>query len=299
VRGNTLLAEYCAQRGIPFRRDGKLVIGDMDSLPALERIKEHAIDCGIDPLALTLLDADGVKRHEPACAAPYGLHIGTTGILDSAALIRSYVRDAEDAGVHLITGTEVTRIARRRKGVGITTKGRGADQATVDVLVNAAGLHADELARKTRLGHTLHPCRGEYALIRQPLIKNIVYPLPHADGKSVGMHWMRTTAGDVMVGPSAEYDESKCDYRHRLPLAGFIAHTSAFFPKTDPERFSPAFVGIRAKLRSSAESAVRDFCVIYQREGGLIAHVLGYDSPGLTASLSFGEWMAKGILERM
>src|SRR6266704_2458235 len=66
-------------------------------------------------------------------------------------------------------------------------------------LINAAGLYADEVA--AMLGNhswKIFPVRGEYCEVRGPrssLINNLVYPLPHADGLSLGVHFTKTLWG--------------------------------------------------------------------------------------------------------
>src|SRR5258708_1665125 len=63
-------------------------------------------------------------------------------------------------------------------------------------VINAAGLYADEVA--AMLGNhswKIYPVRGEYCEVRGPrssLINNLVYPLPHSDGLSLGVHFTKT-----------------------------------------------------------------------------------------------------------
>ena len=53
---------------------------------------------------------------------------------------------------------------------------------------------------------------GEYCEIRGAragLIQNLVYPLPHADGLSLGLHFTKTVWGTTLVGPTAAYVDGK------------------------------------------------------------------------------------------
>src|SRR5439155_407686 len=70
-------------------------------------------------------------------------------------------------------------------------------------LINAAGLYADEVA--AMLGNhswRIYPVRGEYCEVRGPrssLINNLVYPLPHSDGLSLGVHFTKTLWGTFLL----------------------------------------------------------------------------------------------------
>ena len=122
-------------------------------------------------------------------------------------------------------------------------------------LVNSAGLFADEVAAllgSKMAQHRIYPVRGEYCeLIRekQDLVRGLVYPLPHADGLSLGVHLTKTLWGSVLVGPTARYISDKNDYeRDREPIEYFANLAKKLLPSVTPSDFVPAYSGIRAKL---------------------------------------------------
>ncbi len=85
------------------------------------------------------------------------------------------------------------------------------DRIRTRFLVNAAGLHGDELHRALGLdGFTIRPRRGELIVfdkLARPLLNRTVLPVPTATTKGVLV--APTVFGNVMLGPTAEDIDDK------------------------------------------------------------------------------------------
>src|SRR5687767_1529809 len=92
VEGRSLLYDYCAERGIPHRRCGKLIVAtDSAQLGELEAIRRKAHANGVTDVEWLTLEQAGSM--EPAVACVGALHSPSTGVIDSHALMLALLGD--------------------------------------------------------------------------------------------------------------------------------------------------------------------------------------------------------------
>jgi glycerol-3-phosphate dehydrogenase len=304
VAGNRMLYEFCATHRVPHRNCGKLVVAhDTKQEAELEHLAENGRANGV--VGLRLVDRAAVRAREPHIEAAAALEVPSTGILSAEELIKTLARMATEQGASLLTRTRVLRLDPRADSVAVTLvegdAGEGAQRSeeTIEArcVINCAGLYADEIA--TMLGnrnYRIYPVRGEYCeLVRAKshLVNNLVYPLPHADGLSLGVHLTRTLWDTVLVGPTADYVAEKNDYeRNRLPIEEFVRRAKSMLPEIEAADLQLAYSGIRAKLVPPGHAGIADFAIARDANVPRAIQLIGIESPGLTSSLAIADHVA-------
>jgi len=295
VSGKGALYTYCAERGIPHRRVGKLIVAAGESeVAALEDLQATARMNGVDDLEL--LDAAQLTKMEPSVRGAGALLSPSTGIVDSHALMLAYQGEIEDAGGRIAFGSRLTRAGPKGRGfdLEVLLEGGQSMRLTCRQLVNAAGLNAQAVARSVAgLPKSAVPTRylakGSYfALSGHSPFGRLIYPVPEASG--LGIHATLDMAGRTRFGPDVEWVDD-IDYAVNPARAAVFAKAiSRYFPGISPGALQPAYAGIRPKIVPRG-AAPGDFIVQGRAEHGIggLVNLFGIESPGLTASLAIAE----------
>jgi glycerol-3-phosphate dehydrogenase len=147
----------------------------------------------------------------------------------------------------------------------------------------------------------IYPVRGEYCEVRgrqASLINGLVYPLPHADGLSLGMHFTKTIWDTMLIGPTARYVKEKDDYeRDRLSVADFLPGARKIVPELTENDLQLAYSGLRPKLVPPDEQGMADFVIERDRTVPQMIHLIGIESPGLTAAPSIAGEVSTMVAE--
>ena len=199
--GNTQLAAYCTERGLPLSRCGKLVVAtSAEDLEGLEELQRRGVANGV---RLEALSAAEIRRIEPrARTHEWALFSPSTATVAPAVVVASLVADALRAGIVICTG-----MAYRKRGRGEGGVLTSAGLVAAGYVVNAAGLYADRVARDFGFSerYRILPFRGRY-LVSEPgalPMRTHVYPVPKLANPFLGVHITRRLDGSVKIGPTA------------------------------------------------------------------------------------------------
>jgi L-2-hydroxyglutarate oxidase LhgO len=297
VAGRQALYAYCASRGLGHRRTGKWIVATSEEEVALlHQIKAKAAANGTTDLFF--LDAETIRREEPELRCIAALASPSSGIVDSHDLMLSLLGEAEAHGAMIAYRTPVLAVRRAERGLAIETGGAGAMTLACDLLVNAAGLAATEIARRiegmpAERVPPLRLAKGNYfALQGKAPFRRLIYPVPVPGG--LGVHITLDLAGRARFGPDVEWIES-IDYRVDPARAvPFYAAVRRYWPGLPEGALMPDYAGIRPKIGLPGGPDA-DFMIQGPAQHGFagLINLFGIESPGLTASLAIGGRIAE------
>lgn len=323
VEGRDSVYEICTAEGIPVKRSGKLVIAtDPEEIPALDELERRGRANGL--AGLTRLGPDGISDYEPEATGIDALHVPEAGVADFPALARHLADVLQKSGARIALGRPVTAIDHTPSGVEVTA----GDRFSARALVNCAGLQSDRVAVMAGIDSPVRiiPFRGEYYRLddrASDLVKTLIYPVPDPRFPFLGVHFTRRIDDAVEVGPNAILALGREQYRGSPPVWSDVRETLAsrgfrrlamkhwlsgtrellssrsrhlyarlarrLVPATRAQHLIEGGAGVRAQAINPDGSLVDDFVI---EEAGASVHVLNAPSPGATASLAIGRYIA-------
>lgn len=203
-RGKALMEAFCEARGVPFRRVGKLVVatsaGQQEALGELEaRGREHGV-------ALSRVDAAGIRAIEPAAGGIAGLHLPETAIVDYVAVAEALADEVRELGGELRFGVRVTsmRSVDVAGALGVRLELEGGESLHAKAALVCCGLQADRVARAaglepgraegSRPALRIVPFLGSYFDLKPEYaarVRGLIYPVPDARFPFLGVHLTR------------------------------------------------------------------------------------------------------------
>ena len=213
---------------------------------------------------------------------------------------------------------------------------RATNKIPYDYLINAAGSYADVIAKQFGIGDEfiLMPFKGIYRKLKaehRDFVNGNIYPVPNIKNPFLGVHFTKSAAGEVYLGPTAipafgreNYGILKGIDREAFPLAYrdlVLMFRNAKFRQvalTEPKKYfkrsffkdarrlvktlDPSWlentnkVGIRPQLINwKTKELVMDFLV---ETGDHSLHILNAISPAFTSSMAFSQHLVNSVISK-
>ncbi len=278
---------------IPYLQTGALLI-------ATSAEEQTIIDTQIAPRSRRNgVELQPLTRAEILESAPYvnprihgGVLVEGEGIIDPFWATRAYAENAVHNGAEVVLGEAVTGIAVESERVLVRTSG-GTNFAAA-MVVNAAGLWADEVARLAGdSSFRLTPRKGQFIIVEEDHgVSQIILPVPSRVSK--GILVTPIVFGGVLLGPTAEEVESKSD----LATTGEgLRRIREGVGKLVPVMAQASSVRQFAGLR--AVSSTGDYIIRPSTVGSRLLHVAGIRSTGISASPAIGRYVGELVRDEL
>jgi len=330
-RGATATIDFCRRHGIPFEQCGKLVVAtNRDEHERMIALHERARNLGIE---ISLLDAAGLKRREPAINGVGAIHVADTGIVDWAVVAAAMAERFRDAGGEVRLGAAVTAVDERDDAVNLQLF--GGQRLRARHVVACGGLMSDRIARAMGLDidFRIVPYRGEYYRLpasKSGIVSHLIYPVPDPALPFLGVHLTRMIDGSVTVGPNAVqgfkregYGRLNFSARDTLEMLtfpgfwrvtaahagtglrelrdsvwkrGYLAAVRKYCPSIELGDLLPHPAGIRAQAVLRDGTIVHDFLFA---ESPRSLHVCNAPSPAATSSIPIGNYIVDKLEEKI
>lgn len=294
VRGNELYEQVCKELHVPFKKIGSLVLAFNDKeMETVRKLYERGIKNGVPQMEI--LDRESVLKLEKNINEEVvgALYAKTAGIVGPWELAIALAENALENGAELLLNSPVTDIRKITGGYCITAGDRSIESR---LIVNCAGVHSDDVNNLINSEYfKILPNRGEYNLFDKSvgnLVSTSVFTCPSEAGKGIVV--MPTVHGNLLIGPTAEYVDSKSCFATTLEgLASVSEHARRTLKQVSLQHVITSFTGLRAKTETE------DFIIEESKESIGFFNVAGIDSPGLTSAPAIAEYVMDLIKNRI
>lgn len=290
LEGNKMYDEISKELEVPFKRLGLLLV----SINALESLMLPFVYLYFKLKGIEVHLIRNVRKIEPNLneKASMALYFPTAGVVSVFDLVNALVENCRENGVTFSFNRKVSGIEEKKEGYIIYT-----DKGSVEAswVINAAGVHADEISRMAGYGgFTIYPRKGTLLILAgKRLYNHLLAEMPlKTDPKTKGGGALLTFDGKMLLGPNLIEKVSDKEDKSSAPgdFDDIIKKYQRLIPalaKVDP-------LVIYTGLREASNT--NDFIINIPKKGFM--NVAGIQSPGLTAAPAIARVVVKMLSEK-
>lgn len=200
-QGADLLFAYATENNIPVKKNGKIIVATSESEANL--LSTLLTNARASHINAERISGAEIKQIEPyACPDFGGIHCKDSAVIDSKAVLNALMNELNQNDITIMFNQKISKIDAGKQELYTSD---GVYQ--FGFLINAAGSHADTVAKLVDVGHeyVLIPFKGTYYKLDSEhahMVKSNIYPVPNPDLPFLGVHLTRVISGDVYIGPT-------------------------------------------------------------------------------------------------
>lgn len=280
VEGNAMYTQWAEELGFHFNRTGSFVCGfNEEDMKTIQGLYENGVKNKVP--GIEVIDGQQAREIEPGLSDEIigALWTPSAGYVEPYEVALALAENAIDNGVKFMLDTPVLGILREgNQAAGVVTE-HGVIEAKV--IINAAGLYADEIAKMADDEfYSIHPRRGTLVIFD----KENKGKLHTFAGKAPGNYTkgggpQETPEGTLLWGPSAKEVSDKEDLGVDQDDLDFVIEKGLELTKNiSKDTLITYFSGNRAATYQE------DFVIENSKALPGFMHVAGIQSPGLASA---------------
>ncbi|MBU4439477.1 MAG: NAD(P)/FAD-dependent oxidoreductase [Acetobacterium sp.] len=287
VRGANLYPKLAKELNFGIINPGIFVIGFSD---ADEAVLKHKLEFGIKNgvRELAMITAEQMRNREPHLAtdAKLALYAPTATVVDPFEVAIAFAENAKANGVDILTNQPVIAIEKRSDGSFLI---RTPDQQfTCSYIVNAAGNHADAVAKLLGIEeYQMKPRHGDLLVFDKDMTikpRTVMFPCPGPDTK--GIACIPTVHGNTIVGSTATMMDDKEAVDNYAPgIQALIDGVHKILPELDAGKIIRTFAGLRPVVLDNNN----DFYIAESQTVKGFIQAAGIQSPGVASAPAIAE----------
>ncbi len=293
IQGKKLLIQFAEQSNVPFELCGKYIVARDDrQIKKLESLYENGLSVGLEEIRW--LSEDELKKTELRHTSGINaIWVPSAGVISVKSYTKKLLDQIQRFGGRLLTETECKEI--KLDQCKVTVYCQNQLRLEGDLLVNATGTNATQilsLMPKLEKNYLTRLGMGSYCFYKGEVpFNSLIYPVPEEHG--LGIHITKSLDSDTKLGPNFSWAENEDKGLNNKIIEDFYHDLYGLWKNIKKDSISSGFAGFRPKLHINDE-LYKDFLILQPDEHNSLAiHLLGIESPGLSASLSIGKEIAQ------
>jgi L-2-hydroxyglutarate oxidase len=328
-KGKHELIKFAKEFNVPYEICGKIVVATKPTeIVGLKQVFKNGKENSCE--GIELINHYEIKEKEPFVEGINGIWVPSTGIINYQKVteeLREQILKL-NSNSKILTNQKVTSVLQTEE---ISLIVANSQNFSAKKVIFCGGLQADLLAKNDQLKLDLKiiPFRGDYYDLTEKgrhKVNNLIYPVPNPNFPFLGVHFTRMIDGGVECGPNAVFSfkregykkidfnlkdsvdalkykglhklfkrhwkEGIAEYRRAFSKTIFLKSLQKIIPSLSPNDIKSSRSGVRAQALDFDGNLIYDFKI---KENRNHLHLLNAPSPGATACLSIGEYIARKI----
>ncbi|MEW5693515.1 MAG: L-2-hydroxyglutarate oxidase [Candidatus Hydrogenedentota bacterium] len=207
VSGNQLMKEFCKDKGLTLKENGKVIVTkSYEELEVLYNLKQRADSARAKAYIIDEKELGKIEPYAKTCEK--ALYSPDTAVFKPLEVLKAMEQDlVASKKVKILYNTKFLTIEESNTALVSDLGSNTRAKIRFSKFINAAGCFADKIAQSFGLSkeYKILPFKGTYKkLIKEKshLVRGNIYPVPDLKNPFLGVHFTNDADNEVEIGPT-------------------------------------------------------------------------------------------------